>query len=95
MSDWLNEIETGTKRMLELDVVPPFLSFYKERERMARVVRELSAYIKANKAVEQCQAKHSSLEMIGLINTRLEAEQGLSPDAKEVIDELLTLQHAD
>ena len=82
---WLSEIEN--EATLALEGNEAFTEGYMDDLRVARVIREQSAYINASRAVEQCQAKHSSLEMIELINNRLEAEQNLSPDAKEVINE--------
>jgi len=76
---WLSEIEEKISEDHELCI--------EDEQCMARVIREQSAYINASRAVEQSQAEPTSVEMIALINTRLEAEQNLSPDAKEVINE--------
>jgi len=82
---WLDEIEDEATLALEGDEA--FTGGYMDDLRMARVIREQSAYISASRAVEQSQAKSTSAEMIVLINDRLEAEQNLSLDAKEVIDD--------
>ena len=84
---WLDNLEAIYKQRKEelnlLDEMPD--------ERMARVIRELSAYIKASHAVEEACLEFDPVDMGKLSNDRLNAWDNLSPDAKEVIDELSTL----
>ena len=85
---WLDKIEEGNHRAREaLGRMPTMSNKESTYECMARVIRELCAYITANEAVQQCQAPHTSLEMIELINNRLDTYQSLSPEAKEVLND--------